>query len=59
VRVVQERGGDGSGIKLQAGDSECGVEPVNDVGMAGLAKLAFVVLFCEVVGLFLRHVAVA
>jgi hypothetical protein len=48
--VVQQSGDNGRNIQPHLGDDPCDGQRMGDVGLAGLAALALVVLFGEVVG---------
>ena len=45
--VVQQAGGDGGGVHLELGEDLADFERVDDVGLAGGALLAFVLLHAE------------
>ena len=50
--VVEQTGGDGSGVKLHLGEDFGDLERMDDVGLAGGAHLSVVVVDAELPGLF-------
>jgi hypothetical protein len=49
--VVEEAGGDGGGVELHLGEDEGDLQRMEDVGLAGGAELAVMVLEAELPGL--------